>query len=72
MHKTNCMQSIEQISTWEVFSSICPLLLSLSHLPLLSANDMWVNPGLLRVNVQKTNNFVDCINVKVLQVFAGF
>ena len=25
MHKTNCMQSIEQISTWEVFSSICPL-----------------------------------------------
>ena len=25
MHKTNGMQSIEQISTWEVFSSICPL-----------------------------------------------
>ena len=24
MHKTNCMQSIKQISTWEVFSSICP------------------------------------------------
>ena len=24
MHKTNCMQSIENISTWEVFSSICP------------------------------------------------
>ena len=24
MHKTNCMQSIEQISTLEVFSSICP------------------------------------------------
>ena len=26
MHKTNCMQSIEQVSTWEVFSSICPYL----------------------------------------------
>ena len=25
MHKTNCMQSIENISIWEVFSSICPL-----------------------------------------------
>ena len=25
MHKTNCMQSIEHISTWEVFSSIYPL-----------------------------------------------
>ena len=25
MHKTNCMQSVEHISTWEVFSSICPL-----------------------------------------------
>ena len=24
MHITNCMQSIEHISTWEVFSSICP------------------------------------------------
>ena len=24
MHKTNCMQSIENISIWEVFSSICP------------------------------------------------
>ena len=25
MHKTNCMQSIEHITTWEVFSSIiCP------------------------------------------------
>ena len=24
MYKTNCMQSIENISTWEVFSSICP------------------------------------------------
>ena len=24
MHKTNCMQSIKNISTWEVFSSICP------------------------------------------------
>ena len=24
MHKVNCMQSIEHISTWEVFSSICP------------------------------------------------
>ena len=24
MNKTNCMQSIEQISTWEVFSSIYP------------------------------------------------
>ena len=23
MHKTNCMQSIENISIWEVFSSIC-------------------------------------------------
>ena len=22
MHKTNCMQSVEQISTWLVFSSI--------------------------------------------------
>ena len=27
MCKTKCMQSIENISTWEVFSSICPLLL---------------------------------------------
>ena len=26
MHKTNCMQSIENISIWEVFSSICPKL----------------------------------------------
>ena len=25
MHITNCMQSIEQILTWEIFSSICPL-----------------------------------------------
>ena len=25
MHKTNCMQSIKYISTWEVFSSICLL-----------------------------------------------
>ena len=24
MHKTKCMQSVEHISTWEVFSSICP------------------------------------------------
>ena len=24
MHKTNCMQSIENISISEVFSSICP------------------------------------------------
>ena len=24
MHKTICMQSIEHISMWEVFSSICP------------------------------------------------
>ena len=24
MHKTNHMQTIEQISTWEVFSIICP------------------------------------------------
>ena len=24
MHKTNCMQSIKNNSTWEVFSSICP------------------------------------------------
>ena len=24
MHKTNGMQSIEKISMWEVFSSICP------------------------------------------------
>ena len=25
MHKTNIMQSIEKVSMWEVFSSICPL-----------------------------------------------
>ena len=25
MHKINCMQCIENISTWEVFNSICPL-----------------------------------------------
>ena len=24
IHKANCMQSIEQISMWELFSSICP------------------------------------------------
>ena len=24
MHKANCMQSVENISIWEVFSSICP------------------------------------------------
>ena len=31
MHKTNCMQSIEQISKWEVFSSICPIEILVSY-----------------------------------------
>ena len=28
MHKTNCMQSIEQISTWEVFSILLKIIKS--------------------------------------------
>ena len=30
MHKTDCMQSIENISIWEVFNSICPSATELS------------------------------------------
>ena len=38
MHKTICMQSIEQISTKEVFSSICPLVNSIEILGYCSSN----------------------------------
>ena len=49
MHKTNCMQSIENISTWEVFSSICP-----SYFTPLETNQKKLDISLLVLCDRKT------------------
>ena len=43
MHKTNCMQSIEQISTWGVFSRICPYFLNWSLLQVQEVFHVYLN-----------------------------
>ena len=59
MHETNCMQSIENISMWEVFSSIC----SETIQDFLVVRDMfhiYLNRcefHLLRLHINKTNIF---------------